>query len=186
MPYLGVPFRRVKNLTEDIELLILVTPELVAATDCADSPKCLPSMHTDTPNDCQFYLKGYTEVPSVGPCGPHGCPAGGPPAEPYRGPTPAAETPGAYESVLPAAPVPPAAEMPRPGSSRNAAATASAMPSIAATPAAPPAPPMSANPSNAASRYNLQAPQNPHNQRGANPPQTGPDFIGPVGYDVLN
>ena len=77
LPYFGVPFRRTKNTVEDVELLIMVTPELVAATDCCETPQCMPGMHTDVPNDCELYLKGYFEVPSKGPCGPDGCPASG-------------------------------------------------------------------------------------------------------------
>ena len=73
MPYVGAAFRRTSEEEEEVELLIIVTPELVAPLDCGEVPQCFPGMHSDVPNDCQLYWKGYVEVPSCGPCGPGGC-----------------------------------------------------------------------------------------------------------------
>jgi pilus assembly protein CpaC len=70
LPYLGVPFRRVREEINEIELLILVTPEVIEAVDCSELPPCLPGMESQPAGDCDYYLKGYLEVPSNGPCGP--------------------------------------------------------------------------------------------------------------------
>ena len=58
---------------EEIELLFLVTPEVVQALDPCEVPQCYPAMHTDDPNDCELYWKGFDEVPSHGPCVPGEC-----------------------------------------------------------------------------------------------------------------
>ena len=70
LPYLGVPFRRVREEVNEVELLILVTPEVIDAVDCNELPPCRPGMHSEPASDCDFYLKGYLEVPASGPCGP--------------------------------------------------------------------------------------------------------------------
>lgn len=63
IPYLGVPFRRVEDNVNEIELLILVTPELVSAMDPHEVPPCGPGMGTTSPPDCEFYMKGQIESP---------------------------------------------------------------------------------------------------------------------------
>ena len=73
MPWVGAAFRRTTQTEEEIELLILVTPEVVAPLDCGEVPPCLPGMHSDVPNDVDMYWRGYIEVPAKGPCGPGGC-----------------------------------------------------------------------------------------------------------------
>ncbi len=87
IPYVGVPFRRVQEKVNEVELLILVTPQVIDSVDCSELPPCLPGMDSESPRDCDFYLKGNLEVPSSGPCGPgmacgvghsiNGMPAGG-------------------------------------------------------------------------------------------------------------
>jgi pilus assembly protein CpaC len=75
LPYAGVPFRRVSNLRNDVELLIFVTPEFCEAMDPNEVPPCGPGQLTTTPTDCELYGRGYIEVPSNcanGSCGPHG------------------------------------------------------------------------------------------------------------------
>src|SRR5690606_17911892 len=77
IPYLGACFRRVSTEENEVELLILVTPELVEAMDCHEVPPSIgPGLHTDTPRDCELYGKGYIEVPRCAPggapMGPHG------------------------------------------------------------------------------------------------------------------
>ncbi len=108
LPYFGVPFRRTKNTVEDVELLIIVTPQLVAATDYCETPPCMPGMHTDVPNDCELYLKGYFEVPSKGPCGPGGCQGPGMlgPAGYELGPSPMMQPGGTYEQIPSGTPTP--------------------------------------------------------------------------------
>jgi len=69
LPYLGVPFRRNSEVMNEVELLILVTPQFVNGVDPCDVPPCGPGSGTTSPTDCQFYFKGYMEVPACGPCG---------------------------------------------------------------------------------------------------------------------
>jgi pilus assembly protein CpaC len=73
MPYVGAAFRKTNEQINEIELLIMVTPELVDPMDPCDVPPCGPGMASASPDDCGLYLKGYSEVPSCGPCGPGGC-----------------------------------------------------------------------------------------------------------------
>jgi pilus assembly protein CpaC len=85
LPYLGVPFRRVREEVNEVELLILVTPEVIEGVDCNELPPCRPGMHSEPANDCDFYLKGYLEVPASGPCGPGmACGPGGVMPKGYR------------------------------------------------------------------------------------------------------
>lgn len=72
VPYLGVLFGGVENKINEIELLILVTPELVDAMNPDEVPTCLPGTRTDSPDDCEFYLKRYIEVPKCCPPGSAG------------------------------------------------------------------------------------------------------------------
>jgi pilus assembly protein CpaC len=71
LPWFGAAFRRVREEINEIELLVLVTPELVDAMDCHEVPPCGPGMHTVSPNDCDLYWRGHLEVPRCdGVCGP--------------------------------------------------------------------------------------------------------------------
>jgi pilus assembly protein CpaC len=75
LPWVGIPFRRVSNLRNDVELLIMVTPEFCEAMDANEVPPCGPSQLTTTPTDCELYGRGYLEVPKNCPggnCGPGG------------------------------------------------------------------------------------------------------------------
>ncbi len=73
IPYLGAAFRSVQENVNEIELLILVTPELVDGMDPHEVPVCGPGMETVSPNNCQLYFGGHLEVPACGPCAPTGC-----------------------------------------------------------------------------------------------------------------
>jgi pilus assembly protein CpaC len=58
----------------EVELLILVTPELVAGMDADQVPPCGPGMQTASPNDWELYLRGYVEVPNCcSVCNGKGC-----------------------------------------------------------------------------------------------------------------
>jgi len=70
VPYLGALFRKEENQNNEIELLILVTPELVDPLDPDQVPPCGPGTSTDEPSDCELYFKGFVEVPRC--CGPYG------------------------------------------------------------------------------------------------------------------
>ncbi len=80
LPVIGVPFRRVSEQVNEIENLILVTPDFADAMDPCDVPQCGPGMETMSPSSGELYWKGLIEVPSCGPCGasePCICPAPG-------------------------------------------------------------------------------------------------------------
>ena len=49
----------------EVELLILVTPELVEPLDADEVPPCGPGMQTTSPSDWELFMKGHLEVPSV-------------------------------------------------------------------------------------------------------------------------
>lgn len=64
LPYLGVPFRRVREVQNEVELLILVTPELVEAMDPCEVPRALPGFNTQSPTDSELFFRGYVETPT--------------------------------------------------------------------------------------------------------------------------
>ncbi len=63
VPYLGTLFRRTHNKVNEVELLILVRPELVDALDPDQLSACRPGTTSLSPDDCGLYFKGYREVP---------------------------------------------------------------------------------------------------------------------------
>ncbi|QDS92112.1 Type II secretion system protein D precursor [Roseimaritima multifibrata] len=70
LPYFGAAFRRVTETTNEIELLILVTPEFVGAMDPHEVPRGGPGLNSMSPTDNELYLKGHIEVPVYrGGCG---------------------------------------------------------------------------------------------------------------------
>ncbi|MCH2594899.1 MAG: pilus assembly protein N-terminal domain-containing protein [Pirellulales bacterium] len=73
LPYIGSAFRKVSEEVNEIELLILVTPEFVDGLDAHEVPPCGPGMETVSPSNSQLYFGGHLEVPSCGPCGPGVC-----------------------------------------------------------------------------------------------------------------
>lgn len=74
IPVVGLPFRRVADTVNEIELLVLVTPELVDAMDPHEVPTCLPGMGTISPNNKELYCGGHIEVPNpCNNCGQQGC-----------------------------------------------------------------------------------------------------------------
>ncbi|TWT48574.1 type II and III secretion system protein family protein [Botrimarina hoheduenensis] len=74
IPLLGIPFRRVEDNVEEVELLVLVTPEFVDAMDPHEVPPCGPGMSTVAPTDCELFIGGKIESPDpCSPCGERGC-----------------------------------------------------------------------------------------------------------------
>ncbi len=74
VPYLGAAFRTVQENVNEVELLILVTPELVEAMDANEVPPCGPGMQTTSPTDWELFMKGHLEVPNCCPnCNGAGC-----------------------------------------------------------------------------------------------------------------
>ncbi len=64
VPVLGVPFRRVQEEVNEIELLILVTPEFVDALEPHEVQPCYPGAGTMSPDNCELYFGGHIEVPN--------------------------------------------------------------------------------------------------------------------------
>lgn len=64
MPVIGVPFRRTRSEVNEIELLIMVTPEFVDAMDACEAPCGGPGYATTTPNNHDLYCNGHVEVPA--------------------------------------------------------------------------------------------------------------------------
>ena len=74
LPYVGAAFRRTQEKMNEVELLVLVTPELVSGMDADQVPPCGPGMKTTSPCDWELYMKGYLEVPNCcTACGGQGC-----------------------------------------------------------------------------------------------------------------
>ena len=174
MPYVGALFRRVEEKANEVELLILVTPELAEPMDAHEVPPCGPGMRTASPDDCELFVKGYIEVPN---CCPHGAPGTGCAQCNGQGAGmqvdgASGELPGMIDAV------PEAIQTPTPG-----------------TPPVPPPPDASAgNPatlrigSRAAPPYNLRNRANRHSSPTVSRPTDEvalPGFLGAVGYDVL-
>jgi pilus assembly protein CpaC len=63
LPWFGAPFRRVQETANEVELLILVTPEFIDAVDPQQLPPCGPGESTESPCDVEFYYRSYQEVP---------------------------------------------------------------------------------------------------------------------------
>ena len=69
LPWVGAIFRRVQDQTNEIELLIMVRPELVAALDPEQVPLFGPGEQTVVASDTELYFRGYIEVPACCPDG---------------------------------------------------------------------------------------------------------------------
>jgi len=186
LPFVGAAFGRVEQRTNEIELLILVTPEFVAPMDAHETPACGPGQLTRAPNDVEFYFRRYREVPK---CGPGGCePAG----EMQGGQVVQGEViQGGVESQLP-----PGAEMLPPTSQPEIyeGVPAGNLPTPAGSQMMQPSGdlPLGAPMGSARQPAGRQWQQVSVNQGGAaQPSQTieanfeEPQLIGPIGYDVI-
>ncbi len=75
LPWFGAPFRRNTERQNEVELVILVTPEFAEAMDPNEVPPCGPGQLTASPTDTELYYRSYLEVPKKcdsGNCGPGG------------------------------------------------------------------------------------------------------------------
>jgi pilus assembly protein CpaC len=73
IPYLGALFRNNREVQNEVELLILVTPNFAAPMEAHEVPMGGPGFNSGSPLDKELLLKGYIEVPAT--CGPSGeCP----------------------------------------------------------------------------------------------------------------
>jgi pilus assembly protein CpaC len=156
VPYLGVLFRRVHEENNEVELLILVTPELVEAIDADKVPPCGPGTQTVSPNDWELYMRGYMEVPNCCPTGP-------------LPPTGMQAPPG---MILDAPPEPvqaPAPNGPVPPSAAEASGVSRSAP---------------ANPVSLWNRQNFSRPQSRPATSAVAERSELPGFIGPIGYET--
>ena len=64
MPVIGVPFRRVSQETNEVEMLVMVTPEFVDGLDAHEVPHCLPGLNSIEPNCQELMCNSYLEVPN--------------------------------------------------------------------------------------------------------------------------
>lgn len=63
LPFIGTAFSRKSFQEVEQEMIILVTPHLVDAQDCAQVTKHLPGEETRTPDDFELFLEGILEAP---------------------------------------------------------------------------------------------------------------------------
>ena len=75
LPYLGALFRSNREVQNEVELLIMVTPNFAGAMDSHEVPSGGPGYNSNSPLEKELYGKGYIEVPPG--CAPQGnCPPG--------------------------------------------------------------------------------------------------------------
>jgi pilus assembly protein CpaC len=72
LPWIGAAFRRVREDAAETELLVMVTPELVAPLDPEQIPAEYPGSSTTNPTDKELFIHGLIEVPKLGPDCPDG------------------------------------------------------------------------------------------------------------------
>ncbi|MBX9788253.1 MAG: pilus assembly protein N-terminal domain-containing protein [Pirellulales bacterium] len=161
IPILGTFFSARREQVNEIETLILVTPQFVEAMPCDQVPPGGPGLNTQSPSDCQLYLNGHIEVPlnpdrsaqpgAFPPPGPSaifvpdengggvvgddliGLPPGAISSEVVP---PPAEAPADVEGAAPVQPTPVPAPMPEPDGSATAPAPTDATPTPSSTPGA--------------------------------------------------
>jgi pilus assembly protein CpaC len=177
VPYLGTLFRRTHSQVNEIELLILVQPDLVEGLDPDQVPPCRPGANSLSPVDCEQYFKAYREVPIPPPGGVAGSPLPGP-------------APADVEPILPPQPTPaiqsvPTTKAPSRGPTALLAdeSPQPPRPPRIRRPVASPAP---AEGETQGDSYNRAGPQAPKAPVQSNPVSAPPGFIGPIGYDVRN
>jgi pilus assembly protein CpaC len=195
LPWVGRAFSRVEEKVNEVELLIIVTPELVGPLEAHQVPQCGPGQLTTSPSDCELYGNGYLEVPNCCLQGKakncRNCPPGA------AGPA-AAETsapPGASGQDPTTEAIPTKAKAAEPPRSRNHEAqrrknsgTMWSMSPGTPAPASPIVPSASATPVSvtpAAPNYRSPAPATHASTSPQAAPAGAPQFIGPLGYDPL-
>lgn len=70
VPYLGALFRSNREVQNEVELLIMVTPNFAGAMDAHEVPAGGPGFNSNSPLEHEVYGKGYIEVPPG--CAPNG------------------------------------------------------------------------------------------------------------------
>jgi len=62
-PVVGGAFRRVTEARNEIEMIVMVTPELVEGMNSEQVPPCGPGRFSTSPSDRDLFAKGHVEVP---------------------------------------------------------------------------------------------------------------------------
>lgn len=75
LPWIGTAFRKTKARHSEVEVLIMVTPQLVEALDPEEVSPCYPGITGDRPSDVDLYFRGHLETPGCWPLS--GCPDNG-------------------------------------------------------------------------------------------------------------
>ena len=167
IPYLGAAFRKVHEEVNEVELLIMVTPEFVDGMDACEVPPCGPGMETTSPSDWELFLKGHLEVPK---CCPAGNGEGGAPCN-NGSPTPVPDD----GMIGPEQISTPPASGPANGASRP-----DAKPAARTTNAT-----RGGSSSSTYNRYTSSKSNKPSGDSSSGDSNAPPGFIGPVGYDVV-
>lgn len=170
LPWVGAAFRHVQEEVNEVELLIMVTPEFVDALDPEEVPSHGPGELTESPCDKDLYWKGYMEVPrGYGMSCEHGinCHA----CKKCRG-NANCETGNCTTSGGAVETVSPGIKLPGPSAAEAKRVT---------TPAPKSAVVHRTNPQLASKQKSRTTPA----PKAAANSSSGPALIGPVGYDVL-
>ena len=170
VPYLGAAFRTVHENVNEVELLILVTPELVDAMDANEVPQCGPGMATTSPTDWELYMKGHLEVPN---CCPNG--NGGECSQSNGSPTPTPEDGMIGPEQIQTPSTSDASKSTSHPGRQNTTDQASHA-NLARRPGGSSTP---------YSRYTSSKPNSPSGNSSSGTSNSPPGFIGPVGYDVV-
>lgn len=64
LPWVGAAFRKTRDVVNEVELVITVTPEFVDSMDCEEVPPLGPGQNSASPTDTELYWRGYVEVPN--------------------------------------------------------------------------------------------------------------------------
>lgn len=167
VPWVGAAFRSVKEIHNEVELLVVVTPEFVDAMDPEEVPEYGPGETTESPCDKDLYWKGHLEVPKGygmscdgincrhGKCGNRACQQACETG--HCAPT---HSHGTYQGV-PAETIAPGVQQPQAYRSKPVSKAVST-----------------------ARRTNPHLHQNQSSRR-VTSSQSQPELIGPIGYDVL-
>lgn len=186
VPVLGAFFSRKESEENEIELLILVTPELVEGMECHEVPPGGPGLATTLPGDCDLYWKGKIEVPACDPgamspyCGPSAGMSGA--ACPPGGGLPSGGVPVRAGEIVPATPAGPSGT--RSGAIEDAPAAGQASPPTGSPGLEPVGPSATSRRVRATPAAGPVSPNN-RNAPGGNLGEETLGFIGPTGYDVL-
>jgi pilus assembly protein CpaC len=169
IPYLGTMFSMKREEANEIEYLVLVTPQLADAMDPQEVPPCGPGTRTTSPSDWELYMKGFVEVPNpCPPCTGTPCAHSRVPGQvdPQTGlPIPSGMEPQADVPVV----VPPSVPPPPPSGAGSSASRSAAY---------------TARSAGSANRYNPPKTQPRATPSGASTsPAPLPGFRGAIGYD---